>query len=163
MGILLIVFLSIQGHLLGAVELATMKAKINDQVISVQVAETEEERGRGLMFVRKMADDRGMLFVFGQEFLPTFWMKNTLIPLSIAFIDEKFRIVDIQEMTPPKSPMDLDVPRYTSRKPGTLALEMNREWFKRHGIKVGEELLLLGPAPTPRLRQLQQGTRPKSK
>jgi uncharacterized membrane protein (UPF0127 family) len=143
-------------------KLPVVKGKIGSHSVVIQVAEKEEDRARGLMFVRKMEDDTGMLFVFDREFIPTFWMKNTLIPLSIAFIDKKFRIVDIQEMVPPKSIMDLEPPRYTSRKPATLALEMNREWFKRHGIKEGNELLIEGPGPTPILARLLREARPKS-
>lgn len=144
-------------------KLPAVKGKVGSHSVTIQVAEKEEDRARGLMFVRKLEDDTGMLFVFDREFIPTFWMKNTLIPLSIAFIDKKLRIVDIQEMVPPKSIMELDPPRYTSRRPATLALEMNREWFKRHGIKEGDGLLIEGPAPTPILERLLREARPKSK
>lgn len=146
-----------------ASSLPTIKARLGPHTINIQVAEKEEDRARGLMYVRKLEEGTGMLFVFEREFIPTFWMKNTLIPLSIAFIDKNLRIVDIQEMEPPKSIMELDPPRYTSKRPATLALEMNRGWFKRHGIREGEELLIESPAATPVLRKLLDKARPKSK
>lgn len=151
MGILLTILLSLWPG--GAGAMPSVKARLGPHAVNIQVAETDEDRSRGLMYVREMKDDHGMLFVFPDEFIPTFWMKNTLIPLAIAFIDRKFTIVDIQEMPPPKSLMDIDPPRYSSRKPAAMALEMNKEWFKRHGIKEGDKLLVEGPGPTPLLRK----------
>ncbi len=162
MGIFLAIIFSFLSNDVSA-ELKTIKAKLGAHTIQIQIVEKEEERAKGLMHVREMPDNHGMLFVFAQEFMPTFWMKNTLIPLAIAFIDTKFRIADIQEMVPPKSVMDLNIPKYASRKPAILALEMNATWFKRHSIKEGEELRFLSPVPTPLLKRLHAEARPKSK
>lgn len=143
--------------------LPLIKARLGAQEIRVEVAEAEDHRARGLMYRRTLAANQGMLFVFDEEALQTFWMKNTLIPLSIGFFDRNLKLVDVQEMVPPSTFMALDLPRYTSQKPALLALEMNRQWFKRHKIPLGAKLELLEAAPTPKLRALGPSPRPKSK
>ena len=105
---------------------------IKGRKIRVEVARTEDEKARGLMFRESLGKDEGMLFVYDQEELLTFWMKNTPIPLSIAFIDRKGKIVDIQDMEP------FSLETHTSAYPARYALEMNRGWFAREGIKVGD-------------------------
>lgn len=105
---------------------------IKEKKIQVEVVRTEGEKARGLMFRDKLGADEGMLFVYeGEEFL-TFWMKNTPLPLSIAFMDQKGRIVDIQDMEP------FSLRTHTSARPARYALEMNRNWFQKNGIKVGD-------------------------
>ena len=88
------------------------------------------------MFRREMPEDQGMLFVFPQEQRLSFWMKNTYLPLSIAYIDAKGTIVDLQDMTP------LDLEPHPSAKLARYALEVNQGWFKRHGVEVGESIEL---------------------
>ena len=105
---------------------------IGGKTIKVEVARTEKEQERGLMFRERMGKDEGMLFVYEREERLSFWMKNTRLPLSIAFIDKGGRIVDIQDM----EPFSLDT--HTSAYPARYALEMNRGWFAREGIKVGD-------------------------
>ena len=166
MGIFLIIFITIFSLGFGdwsSAELSTIKAKLNRHTIHIQIAETESDRARGLMYVRALPNNQGMLFVFPREFTPSFWMKNTFIPLSIAFLDKNLHIVDIQEMVPPKSMMEFELPKYTSRRPAILALEMNANWFRRHRVKEGTQLKLLSPAPTPLLARIQKGARPRSK
>jgi uncharacterized membrane protein (UPF0127 family) len=85
------------------------------------------------MFRRSMAPDSGMLFVFDSNELQRFWMKNTLIPLSIAFITRDSFITDVLEM----APLDTTTP-YASSKPARYALEMNSGWFQSHGIRPGD-------------------------
>jgi hypothetical protein len=75
-----------------------------------------------------------MLFVYPDERVLSFWMKNTLIPLSIAFIASDGRIVDLQDM----KPLDDDPPHYVSAEPARYALEVNKGYFEKHGIKVGD-------------------------
>ena len=75
-----------------------------------------------------------MLFVYPDEQDLSFWMKNTLIPLSIAYIDAQGRIVDIQDM----KPLDDDPPNYVSAEPAKYALEVNQGFFDEHGVKVGD-------------------------
>jgi uncharacterized protein len=105
---------------------------IKGKTIKVEVARTGKEQERGLMFRERMGKDEGMLFVYEREERLSFWMKNTRLPLSIAFIDKGGKIVDIQDM----EPFSLDT--HTSAYPARYALEMNRGWFAREGIKVGD-------------------------
>jgi uncharacterized membrane protein (UPF0127 family) len=103
-------------------------------VVQVEIADTDAERQRGLMGRTALAEDQGMLFVFGGEQELSFWMKNTLIPLSIAFMDSEGRIVDIQDM----KPLDDDPPHYVSAEPARYALEVNQGFFEERGIKAGD-------------------------
>jgi uncharacterized protein len=105
---------------------------INGKKILVEVVRTDREKEKGLMFRDKLAPHEGMLFVYGSEEILSFWMKNTRIPLSIAFIDRRGRIVDIQDMEP------FSLAGHLSRFPAKYALEMNQGWFKRNGVGVGD-------------------------
>lgn len=111
---------------------ALLPLTIKGKTIKVEVARTGKEKERGLMFRERMGKDEGMLFVYEREERLVFWMKNTPLPLSIAFIDKGGRIVDIQDMEP------FNLATHTSAHPATYALEMNRGWFAREGIKVGD-------------------------
>jgi hypothetical protein len=105
---------------------------IKGKKIQVEVVRTEQEKARGLMFRDKLGVDEGMLFVYEKEEFLTFWMKNTPLPLSIAFIDRKGKIVDMQDMEP------FSLRTHSSARPARFALEMNRNWFQRNGIHVGD-------------------------
>jgi hypothetical protein len=109
---------------------------IKGKTIRVEVARTEREKEKGLMFRERLGKDGGMLFVYGEEETLSFWMKNTRIPLSIAFIDKRGKIVDIQEMEP------FSLQTYVSSSPAKYALEMNQGWFTRNGIHVGDSVHL---------------------
>jgi len=87
---------------------------------------------RGLMYRESLPQDQGMLFVFPAAQIQSFWMRNTFIPLDIAFISSEGIIVDIQHM----KPVDESV-LYTSSAPALYALEVNAGWFASHGIEVG--------------------------
>ncbi len=100
--------------------------------IWVEVAKTPEERNRGLMGRKYLGKDEGMLFIFEAEDYHSFWMKNTLIPLSIAFIDGDGRIVWMTDMKP------LTLDSHVPPKPILFALEMNKGWFSKNGIKAGD-------------------------
>ncbi len=100
--------------------------------VKAEVADDRAEQRRGLMERTALAEDAGMLFVFGREQPLSFWMKNTLIPLSIAYINEDGRIVDIQDMEP------LDETSHPSAEPAKYALEVNRGFFEERGVKVGD-------------------------
>ncbi len=104
--------------------------------VPVEVADTEEERQMGLMGRDALAEDAGMLFVFDAEQQLSFWMKDTLIPLSIAYIDSEGRIVDIQDMQP------LDETPHLSAAPAQYALEVNQGFFGARGIQVGDTVEL---------------------
>jgi hypothetical protein len=105
---------------------------IHDKEIWVEVAQTPEERSHGLMGRKHLGRDEGMLFIFETEDTHGFWMKDTLLPLSIAFIGKDGRIVWITDMKPLTS--DSHVPP----RPILYALEMNKGWFSSHGVKVGD-------------------------
>ena len=105
---------------------------IKDREIWVEVARKEEERSQGLMGRRSLGRDEGMLFIFDEEGYHGFWMKNTLLPLSIAFMDKKGEIVWITDMKP------LTLSTHNPLKPILYALEMNQGWFATNGIKVGD-------------------------
>jgi hypothetical protein len=99
--------------------------------IRVEVARTDAERARGLMYRDRLGSDWGMLFVYDREERLSFWMKNTKIPLSIAFLDAGLVVRDIQDMTP------LDETLHVSRVPARYALEMEQGWFSRRGVAPG--------------------------
>lgn len=120
------------------VEFKQQKITIKDVPLTVEVADTPEKTARGLMFRKELAENHGMLFIFDGLEIRNFWMKNTFIPLSIGFFDDRRVLVDIQDMDPVKSEMDQSPPSYTSRKPAKYCLEVRRGWFGKHKIKVGD-------------------------
>jgi uncharacterized protein len=100
-------------------------------VIQAEVAGTPAARSQGLMRRKALAQGAGMLFLFDQPATHCMWMKNTLIPLSVAFIDERGQIVSIADMQP------LDETSHCASRPARYALEMNQGWFKKRGIVAG--------------------------
>jgi uncharacterized membrane protein (UPF0127 family) len=96
------------------------------------------------MFRKSLGPNEGMLFVFPQAEPHCMWMKNTLIPLSVAFIDEKGMIVSISEMRPQTESS------HCAAAPAKFALEMNRGWFAAKGLKAGAGIGGLDKAPAPR-------------
>ncbi|MBP6674009.1 MAG: DUF192 domain-containing protein [Vitreoscilla sp.] len=102
--------------------------------IIAEVARTEEQRQIGLMFRQKMALHEGMLFVFEEPAKQCFWMRNTLIPLAAAFVDDSGTIINIEEMAP-----QTDI-SHCSAKPVRFVLEMNQGWFAKRGLKSGFKL-----------------------
>ena len=105
---------------------------LKDKEIRVEVAKTWEERARGLMGRKSLGDLEEMFFIFETEDYHSFWMKNTLIPLSIAFIDKEGRIVDMTDMKP------LTLESHMPSKRILYALEMKQGWFSANGITVGD-------------------------
>jgi uncharacterized membrane protein (UPF0127 family) len=106
--------------------------------ISVELALSDAQREQGLMFRNELADGRGMLFVFEQDQIMSFWMKNTLIPLSIAFISQSGRITEITHMQAQSTQ------GVYSQEQVRYALEVPQGWFARAGIRVGDRLDLSG-------------------
>jgi uncharacterized protein len=106
--------------------------------VRVEIADSPEEQATGLMNRTALAEDRGMLFVFPGEEVRSFWMKNTLIPLSIAYMDSEGRIVDLQDM----KPLDDEEPHYVSAEPAKYALEVNKGFFDENGVEVGDRAQL---------------------
>ena len=109
-----------------------VRIRVGGHPVTVEVADDEAKRQRGLMFRESLPEDHGMLFVYDSERQLSFWMRNTLIPLDVAFIDAGGRIVDIQQMEP------MTDETHTTRAPAMYALEMNRGWFAEHGVEVGD-------------------------
>lgn len=103
--------------------------------LTVQVADTQEKRERGLMFVEKLPENEGILFVFSEKTYGGFWMKNTLIPLSIAFLDLDGKIIKILDMKPCK---EEECPTYDPKLSYHYVIEMNLGWFERNQIKEGD-------------------------
>ncbi|MEY4645555.1 MAG: hypothetical protein RLZZ596_2386 [Pseudomonadota bacterium] len=102
--------------------------------IDAQVARTADQRSIGLMFRQEMPMHEGMLFVFEQAAQQCFWMKNTLLPLTAAFISEDGTIVNLADMRPQATDS------HCSLKPVRFVLEMNQGWFAKRGIKPGSKL-----------------------
>ena len=107
----------------------------------VRTVANNADREKGLMHVRSLPEDDGMLFVFPVKRELRFWMKNTLIPLDIAYLEDDGTIVDIVGMVPADPEVsDALLPRYPSSKAVRYALEFNAGWFERHGIVVGDRV-----------------------
>jgi len=102
--------------------------------IDTQVALSPEQRSIGLMFRREMPQHEGMLFVFEQPSTQCFWMKNTLLPLTAAFVADDGTIVNLEDMKPQTTDS------HCSAKPVRFVLEMNQGWFAKKGIKAGAKL-----------------------
>ncbi len=100
--------------------------------LNVEIADTPEKRMRGLMFRRYLPQNSGMLFIFSSEDYRNFWMKNTYIPLSIAYIGSDRIINEIYQM----KPLDISV-TYPSKLPARYSLEVNRGWFGKNNISAG--------------------------
>jgi uncharacterized protein len=107
--------------------------------LNVEIADNEPLMTKGLMHRKEMAQDRGMLFVFDREQILNFWMKNTFIPLSIAYIGKTGVINEIHDM----KPLDISV-TYPSVMPAQYALEVNRGWFAQNKITKGCRIVLDG-------------------
>jgi hypothetical protein len=118
-----------------------VKIKMNGKIYQFETAVTSEEKEKGLMFRKSLAKDSGMLFVYQKEEYMSYWMKNTLIPLDIAFIDRDFRITDIHSMKP------LDETPVSSKAKAMYALEVNPGFFQRAGVKEGDVIELVTSIP----------------
>ena len=114
-------------------ELPAGSISVKDHTLMVELATTPEARVCGLSNRLKLPQNHGMLFIHPTLRSRTFWMKNTHIPLSIAFLDDSGRIISIQDMTPMQT-----VERYHSPQPVRYALEVNKGWFDKRGIAVGD-------------------------
>ena len=108
------------------------KLTIRGVTAYVEISSTRSKRALGLMYRKSLPEDQGMLFVYPDSQKRSFWMKNTYIPLSLAYISEDGRIFQIVDMKP------LDESSYHSVKPAQYVLEVNNGWFKRNGIEVGD-------------------------
>lgn len=114
--------------------LLTYPVKIRGHELRVELANTDETRRTGLMFRRSLAENSGMLFVYDAPGRHAMWMKNTLVALSVAFIDREGRILNIEDMEP------LTETAHASVGEAWYSLETNRGWFTRRGIRPGDRV-----------------------
>lgn len=111
-------------------------------LIQAQVAATDGQRATGLMYRQEMPVNEGMLFIFEEPAIQCFWMRNTLLPLTAAFIGDDGSIVNLADMQP------LNDRSHCSARPVRFVLEMNQGWFAKRGLKAGSKLA--GPPFEPR-------------
>jgi uncharacterized membrane protein (UPF0127 family) len=125
-------------------QLPTMSLNAGIHLIQAEVANTFETRMIGLMHRKKLGANSGMLFVFPDVGRHCMWMKNTYVPLSVAFIDERGVIINIADMQP------LDETSHCAAAPARFGLEMNQGWFAAKGVKPGAKISGIEKAPAPR-------------
>ncbi|MCZ8158269.1 MAG: DUF192 domain-containing protein [Leptospira sp.] len=118
-------------------QMETVFASLGDKAIRLEVANNPSTRAVGLMHRTEMSDDQGMLFVFPRSEPLSFWMKNTLIPLSLGYFDGELKLLETHDMKPNQTN---EV--YNSQKPAKYALEVNVGWFKKNKIAIGTYLIL---------------------
>ena len=106
------------------------------KILHIEEADSPLKRSLGLMYRKSLDQDSGMLFIFPDSNMRSFWMKDTHIPLSIAYIDRKGIIINIEDMKP------LEVASVKSSGPCKYALEVNQGWFEKNGISVGDKIKL---------------------
>lgn len=129
-------FLVLLGLLAGPVFAQNPVVQLNAgmHLIRAEVVSDPETRTRGLMHRKSLEPNAGMLFIFDEHAIHCMWMKNTLIPLSVAFVDDRGAIVNIADMEPHSEAS------HCAARPVRYALEMNRGWFAARGIKPGARL-----------------------
>ncbi|MCD6027116.1 MAG: hypothetical protein K0R08_1635 [Solimicrobium sp.] len=118
-------------------KLPVRKYTVGLYVIQAEMATTQAQRQVGLMNRKELSQNEGMMFIFDFPAIQCMWMKNTLIPLSVAFMNEDNVILNIEEMQPQSDQS------HCALKPALKALEMNAGWFKRKNIKPGSKIELL--------------------
>ena len=126
---------------LGADAASLLKLQLGNGSLEVEAAATQAERAQGLMNRKVMPESRGMLFVYPAPAYFCMWMKNTRIPLSVAFIDAQGKVINIEDMAP-----HTETNHCTARN-AMFALEANQGWFAQHGVSAGTQVLGLEKAP----------------
>ena len=124
--------------------LPTISLSAGIHLVRAEVASTDEGRMQGLMYRKTLGPNEGMLFVFPQDERHCMWMKNTFVPLSVAFIDDKGRIVSIHDMEPQTENS------HCAATNARYALEMAKGWFRGKGISAGALVGGIDKAPSPR-------------
>lgn len=114
---------------------------LGNGALDVEVASDQSQRAQGLMHRTDMPGSQGMLFVYPAPAYFCMWMKNTKIPLSVAFIDAQGRVINIADMVPQTET------NHCTERNATYALEVNRGWFAKHGVKSGTQIIGLEKAP----------------
>ena len=127
-----------------AQQLPEVMLSVNGHKLTAEVAHTGPTRSQGLMHRRILPENRGMLFIFENVAVHAMWMMNTHIPLSVAFLDERGVIINIEDMKPHTQDT------HSAAKPAKFALEVNQGWFGKHGIKPGAKIEGIERAPPAR-------------
>lgn len=140
----MVIFLFI-GDWAEAVEYQKQQLKFaNGKTLTVEVADSPEKRANGLMNRTQLNDDQGMLFIFDQPQQLSFWMKDTFIPLSIAYFDEDKKLKEIYDMKEQNMMERVqDVDSYPSKCRCQYALEVNKGWFEKNKINQGQSFQLM--------------------
>lgn len=133
---LILIILSVKARAC-PLELPTASISVKGHALAVELAATPAARACGLSHREELAQNQGMLFIFTESRPQTFWMKDTLIPLSIAFVADSGKIINIQDM----APMQTDE-LYHSSGPAKYAIEVNQGWFKKNGIEAGDQVVM---------------------
>ena len=137
----LVAALLFPGAFAASADLPQIGLTINGHKLTAEVAHTDSTRTEGLMHRRILPENRGMLFVFRDTALHAMWMMNTHVPLSVAFLDASGAIINIEDMEPHTRDS------HPAAKPAKYALEVNRGWFKKRGIKSGARVEGIERAP----------------
>ena len=124
-------------------EMPRMELSVGFHRIEAEVAANQENRALGLMHRKSMGSNQGMLFVFPVAARHCMWMRNTFLPLSVAFLDDEGKILNIEDMQPQTED------NHCAGAPARFALEMNRGWFADKGIKPGQRIGGLEKSPRP--------------
>ncbi len=114
--------------------------KLGSEILDCEIANTCESRARGLMGRKSLPEGKGMLFVYDRAQRLAFWMKDTLIPLSIGFFDDQKVLLKILDMDPP---IGDHLIKYRCTAPARYALEVPQGWFERHNVRVGDKFSFL--------------------
>lgn len=127
-----------------AQQMPEISLAVGEHKLVAEVAANDAQRMQGLMYRRMLPENRGMLFVFTNVALHGMWMMNTYVPLSVAFLDERGVIINIEDMQPQTTTS------HVAARPARYALETNLGWFRKRGIKPGDRIEGLERAPAPR-------------
>ncbi|WP_409523883.1 DUF192 domain-containing protein [Nitrincola sp. MINF-07-Sa-05] len=119
------------------VEFERVTLQVGEHLLDTEVAETPAQRSQGLMWRESLPENSAMLFIMDTQNKQCFWMRNTLIPLTVAFIDSNGRIIEFFDMQP------LSDETHCATQPAQFGLEVNQGWFARKGITAGERIRLI--------------------
>lgn len=112
-----------------------LQLSVAGRTVSVELALDVPTRTRGLMHRPSLGEDAGMLFVFPDSAPRTFWMRNTLVPLDLIFLDDQGRVINVEE-----APPMVERPGFHSDRAARYVLELNRGWCSRHGLQAGDRI-----------------------
>lgn len=124
----------------------TITVSVNSTDLTLQIASTDQQRAQGLMFVQELQANHGMIFVFPETQILSFWMKNTLIPLDLIFLDEDFQIVDLKSNFQPchiTNPNSEICPSYSSKLPAKYVIELNTGSIQTLNLQLNDQIPLL--------------------